>query len=1103
MINWDSDNILRETDAKYPPDKFRSVLPVSPEKDSARTDFTKHRFHQTPTPSFWEILAQAIVPDFVVTRFHRLPNLTRIFMFKNESKKLTSHIAILVGLTTLLVADGLADDAIDFNRDIRPLLSDRCYKCHGPDENSRESDLRFDKREFAAGSFAGESAEDIEFLVRIFSEDADEQMPPPDSNLKLLEAEKKLLKKWIEQGAPYAGHWAFERPVKAALPPIKNSSWPQNEIDHFVLSKLEANRMTPSRRAGKERLLRRVTFDLTGLPPTLEEIEAFAKDDSPDAFEKVVDDLLKRPAYGERMTSEWLDVARYSDSFGYQVDRGRHVWPWRDWVIAAFNNNMPYSQFVLEQLAGDMLPNATDKQILATAFNRLHPQKVEGGSVPEEFRVEYVADRTHTVATAFLGLTFECSRCHDHKYDPISQKEYYQLFAYFNNIDEAGLYSYFTSSTPTPTLLLSSEDQKKKLADLEKQIQTKAERLQRLVVDEKAFEKWLDNNDKKILTPPIESNSFENYKHGRNQTVAGKFGKAVKLTGDDAIGLKTGNFSRNQPFSISLWIQTPDVKKRAVVLHRSRAWTDAGSRGYQLLIEDGKLSASLIHFWPGNAIRIKTVEPLALNEWIHVGLSYDGSSQAKGMKLYLNGRSAQTEIVRDNLYKNITGGGGNNISIGERFRDLGFKNGQVDEINVFDKRLTDIEFKLLYDQTLADELPKVGKDSLTAEQRKNLMSIFARHHDPKRNEIKSQLKSLRDQRSKLVDGVVEIMVMNDMAKRRPTYLLERGAYDKRADQVEPALPEIFGADRNPTSRLELARWLVSDQNPLTARVTVNRYWQLIFGEGLVRTPEDFGSQGQAPTHPELLDWLAKDFMESGWNLKRLIKNMVTSATYQQDSILNEKFYQQDPDNLLLSRSFSFRLPAEMLRDNALFASSILVQKVGGAGAKPYDLPLSFKPIGADSGEGLYRRSVYTYWKRTGPSPVMMTLDASKRDVCTVKREKTATPLQSFVLLNDPQFVESARMLAALELEQQADPLQSIPVVFEKLSSRRPTAREIRLLSELYQTQKKYFDENPKATDQYLAVGKKRIDGKLDKNAVAALATVVQTIMNFDECVMRR
>ena len=477
-----------------------------------------------------------------------------------------------------------------------------------------------------------------------------------------------------------------------------------------MLRRLESAKLEPAPPAARHRLLRRLTFDLTGLPPTLQEIDEFLADKSPAAYERAVDRLLKSERFGERMAAMWLDAARYSDTFGYQVDRDRFVWPWRDWVIRAFNNNLPYDQFLTEQLAGDLLPGCSDDQVLATTFNRLHPQKVEGGSTEEEFRVEYVSDRTQTIGTAFLGLTLECCRCHDHKYDPLSQKEYYQLSAFLDKIDESGLYSYFTQSVPTPTLLMADEATNDKLAALERQIAAAESQLQQTARQRReAFAAWLADPAKPELPGRVAHLDFENQGDGANRGVPGRFGKAVRLSGDDGIGLKVGNFPRYAPFSVSLWINTPDVKERAVVFHRSRAWTDAGSRGYQLLLEEGRLSASLIHFWPGNAIRVKTKAAAPVGKWLHVAVTYDGSSRAGGLRIFVDGAEAETDTVRDNLYKQITGGGGDNITIGERFRDRGFTNGLVDEFQVFDRQLTALEVAHLHDGESLAQGPGGGR----------------------------------------------------------------------------------------------------------------------------------------------------------------------------------------------------------------------------------------------------------------------------------------------------------------------------------------------------------------------------------------------------------
>jgi hypothetical protein len=1049
---------------------------------------------------------------------------------------------------------------VDFNFDIRPLLSDRCYKCHGPDAEHREADLRLDTKD---GAF-GKSSEDTpilkpgdvsasELFRRISSTDPDIRMPPPDSNLKLSKDEINRIGQWIKQGATWKQHWSFLPLERIPVARTKNLTWAKNEIDQFVLARLEEAGIEPAPEATKEKWLRRATFDLIGLPPTLEEIDAFLADETPHAYERIVDRLLASERFGERMAADWLDVARYSDTYGYQVDRDRFVWPWRDWVIRAFNSNMPYDEFVTQQLAGDLLPDATDDQILATTFNRLHPQKVEGGSVPEEFRVEYVADRTQTMGTAFLGLTLECCRCHDHKYDPISQKEYYQFFAFFDKIDEAGLYSYFTPSVPTPTLRLKGDvgpwrQVVSELHELESEYQLKVPdwipdlkpRFKNPFIVEFAPEddKWIDEIRKRI---PVESNEkevaplipgriahldFEDAPAGANQWVPGKIGKGVRLTGDDGITLKVGNFRRFEPFSISLWLQTPDVKERAVVFHRSRAWTDAGSRGYELLIKNGHLSFALIHFDPGNSIRVRMADPLPVAKWQHFTVTYDGSSRARGVRLYLNGKQAKQSIVRDHLYKNITGGGGDNITIGERFRDRGFSGGLVDEFQVFNRRLSGSEAReiarpncLRQALKLLDD-PREGNRKLAAQI---LYNYYLAALHPKAAELRAQLKKTREAFCKLQDGLQEIMVMRDLnvgplgVPQRQTYLLGRGLYTNRKEAVEPLTPavfQVFPIDA-PRNRLGLAKWMVDPKNPLVARVAVNRLWQMCFGEGLVRTPEDFGSQGALPTHPLLLNWLSRSFILNEWDVKWLLKQMVLSATYRQSSaarittgtkelLLGAKPQHFDPENRFLARAAAYRLPAEMLRDNALAVSGLLRNKIGGPPAKPYEVAVSFKPVVRDKGEGLYRRSVYTYWKRTGPAPVMRILDASKRDVCRVKRERTSSPLQALVMLNGPQFVEAARALAQKLLQKHGENTDAALVdMFRLLTSRRPEGKELAVLREFAATAQKTFEENPNEAQQLLKVGDLAADTKLPPARLAALAVVANTLLSYDECVMKR
>ena len=1021
---------------------------------------------------------------------------------------------------------------VDFESQIKPLLSDRCFTCHGPDENSRKADLHLYSREGAMSKLDENLAiimpgkpEASLLYKRLITDDPDELMPPPESNLALSTKEKELIRRWIIQGADWKEHWAFTQVIKPNLPKPRNSNWPKNEIDNFTLAKMESVKIKPSPKAKREKLIRRLSFDLIGMPPALDEIDRFIKNDSPNAYEQVVDRLLGHSRFGEHLAVHWLDLARYSDTYGYQVDRDRYVWPWRDWVIRMFNDNLPYDDFLKWQLAGDLLPNTTDDQRLATAFNRLHPQKVEGGSVPEEFRVEYVADRNHTFGTAMLGLTLECARCHDHKYDPISQKEYYQFFAFFNTIDESGLYSYFTPSVPTPTLLMNSADAKIEIDKAKKQVTVDEAQLVKIKKKENEnYIQWLKQRPTEAkLSGLIGHYTFDEYKDGKlqnladeskkasssqkNKIVPGKKGNALKLTGDDGVNLGIGNFNRTQPFTITLWMNTPNHKERTVVYSRSKAWTDAGSRGYQMLLRNGHLSTSLIHFWPGNAINIRAINKLPINEWHHVSVTYDGSTHANGLKIYIDGKLTKTEIHKDNLYKNITGGGNDNIVIGQRFRDVGFSKGLVDDFHVFNRKLTSIEIAQLYDGQALNKILGNPVDKLSQTDHQFLREYyFASINETFTNQL-SKLRSAREKVTKLLDGKTEIMVMEEMkVKPRSTFVLNRGVYNQPNEKVEPKTPKILpGFPKNaPRNRLGLAQWLTSKENPLTSRVAVNHFWQICFGNGLVRTPEDFGIQGKRPSHPALLDWLASDFMENDWNVKRLLKQIVMSATYQQSSLTRPLLEASDPENNLLARSPRYRLTAEMIRDNALNTSGLMSDRMGGGGSKPYDLTESFKPMGHDKGEGLYRRSVYTFWKRTGPAPVMMALDASKRDVCRAKRETTATPLQALVLMNGPQFVEAARKLGESMVREHGDNIHSIiNDMFRKLTSREPSEREIVLMQKLHKEQLANFQKDNKATEAFLGVGASPNAIDLDKPQVAAAGVLAKALMNFDEAVVKR
>jgi len=1013
------------------------------------------------------------------------------------------------------------EEKVSFNDHVMPILSDKCFHCHGPDAKNQKSDFRLDTEENAKkvlenGKY-GILAGDLEgsLVHKAIHSAGDDMMPPADSNRVLSESEKKTIDTWIKQGAEYTEHWAYiSVPKKIEAPEAKNE-WARNEIDLFVQSHFEKHQLTPSEEISKEKWLRRVTFDLTGLPPTIAELDAFLADDSEDAYEKVVDSLFKTDAYAERMTNEWMDVARYADSYGYQTDRARYVWPWRDWVLSSFKKNQRYDEFLTWQVAGDLLPKATREQIQATTFNRLHSQKVEGGSVEEEFRVEYVADRLHTFGTAFLGLTMECSRCHDHKYDPISTKNYYQMSSFFANIPEAGLYSYYNpAAVPPPTLLLTSEAQDKDIAN----------KLKALKEAEKAFvsarnAEWGSFMDWLVNRPAVPAwkgqlahMDFEAPIKGGNKQVAGVKGKAIQLSGDHGVVVDgVGFYNREQPLTFSFWIRPTLLLDRGVVFKQSRSWTDIASKGYELLIEDGKLSAAWINFWPGNAIRIKSTKPLPVNKWTHVTLTYDGSSSAKGLKFYINGELDSSEVVRDSLTREITGGTdkkNQRLILGERNRDSGFKQGQLDDFKVFDRSVTSIEAKELWDgKSLTTQLTREF-GIMSREEKKEFFQYYLENHSESNAKAIKALRAVRVRYNTAMDKTQEIMVMQELKQPKKAYVLNRGTYDARGEEVTANTPEFLPPfpEGMKKDRLGLTKWLLKDDHPLTSRVTVNRYWQMIFSKGIVSSPEDFGSQGTRPTHAALLDYLSRDFMDSGWDVQRLLKQMVLSATYRQSSETSRELRDLDPKNLYLSRGNPARLSAEMIRDQALFTSGLLIDKMGGPSVRPYEVAYALKPQKPDLKNGLYRRSLYTWWQITAPAPVMTTFNASKRAVCRVSRDVTASPLQALVLLNGEQFVEASRALGLKMLIEFPKPEQDAEMVvalFRTLTSRKPDSHELEIFLGLYRDQLEYYQKHPKEAVELLAVGHAAKSKTVDDAHQAAAATLANTIMNLDECLLKR
>jgi hypothetical protein len=1026
-----------------------------------------------------------------------------------------------------------------FNDDIRPILSENCFACHGPDSANRAAGLRLDQfaaatAELDSGSRAivpGDPAAS-ELLARVTSTDPDLVMPPPEAKLGRLSAEQvTVLEQWIAAGGAYEPHWAFVPPRPPEAEDVAVA------IDGLVTEQLASVGLALQPEADRMTLIRRLSFDLTGLPPTPEEVAAFVADTSADAYERLLDRLLASPRYGERMAADWLDLARYSDSYGFQVDRPRPtMWPWRDWVISAFNQNLPWDEFVTWQLAGDLLPNATAEQILATAFNRLHQQEAEGGSVEEEYRVAYVNDRVTTFGTAFLGLTLECCRCHDHKFDPLSQHDFYSLFAFFDDVDEAGLYSFFTDAVPTPKLRLTPADETAALARADEAcgeaaaaVSASKAAVRQAVVDwlagrgerpaclsgaptgripgelaHYAFDARRDDGGFANLAPNAAPDAAA--APPENTLVAGHHGQAICLTGDHPVTTPVGNFHSSQPFTVALWLRSPAAYERAVVFHRSKAWTDAASRGYELLIDRGHLRWSLIHFWPGDAASVRMVEPLPLDEWVHVAVTSDGSGRASGLHLFVNGHRVATDIVRDSLTREITGGGGDTITIGERMRDHGFKAGLVDDFRVFDRQLSSLEVRDLVE-------PGVLEATLAAASSADLLADHAALAcDPETAALRNRLQTARRSRDALVERAAEIMVMRELPEPKVAYVLERGEYDQRRQAVTADTPAALPPfpSGQPRNRLGLARWLVEPDHPLLARVTVNRIWQSLFGLGLVQTPEDFGSQSAKPVYPAVLDLLAWKFSHPvadggfSWDLKRLLKAIMRSRTYRQRSVADAQTMADDPLNVKLARGPRHRLPAEMIRDQALAASGLLVDRLGGPPVKPYDIPESFKPEPAGTGDSLYRRSLYTYWRRTGPAPVLESLDAPPRLVCVARRDTTDTPLHAFVLLNGPQFVEAARVLAErLLAEHNGRGSDAAERAFAILTSRAPDATEQAIIHDLLASQQAWYESHPADALKLVAVGALPWSVSAPAVDVAALAATINGLMNFDEVVVKR
>jgi len=1019
-----------------------------------------------------------------------------------------------------------AASEIDFNRDILPILSDNCFKCHGPDEEHREADLRVDTFEgitanLGEGYFAvvPGDPDESELIWRIEAEEEEDLMPPADSDLTLSPQEIANLRQWIADGAEWKGHWSFEPVIRPEEPKLRESDWARNGIDAFILDKLEEKGLEPSEEADRETLIRRATLDLTGLPPTPEEVDAFLADRKPGAFERLVDRLLASPRYGEAMALPWLEASRYADTDGYQNDGPRDMWRWRDWVIGAYNRNLPFDQFTIEQLAGDLLENPTLDQIIATGFNRNHRYNSEAGLVPEEFLLENAVDRVDTTSTVWMGLTMGCARCHDHKYDPISIKEYYQLISIFDNITESGRAVKFGNSEPWVTA--PTESQAKTLAEYDARL----DRIRRARSEihasiDQDIEEW-EAKGKLALDESaiVASNLMEHFTlFGNDPTLdldrkppvfeKGIRGQAVYFDGESALALESdATFLCNDRFSVSFWLKPEDLSDGVII---SKQGTNSTRPGLTVEINDGRLQYNIITRWVAGVGSVETIDPIAKGKWLHVVLTNDGSQSATGMKVYLNGREAKTRILHNTNSNVIKAAANAKLILGAGVVGESFA-GWVDDLRVYDRTLWQDEIDALAEPKSLSQIARISPEDRSRSQRGKWRAHYLAAIAPDSyRALDDAVLAARIERQKYYDSLPTTMVMQEMYPPRKTHVRERGVYHQYGDVVENGLPEVLpdfpeGAPRN---RLGFAQWLVSGEHPLTARVAVNRYWIKYFGRGLVKTAEDFGLQGAWPSHPELLDWLADEFVRLDWDVKAMQKLIVTSATYRQQSKVTLELLEKDPENIYLARGPRLRLSAQALRDQALATSGLLVEQLGGPSVSPYQPDKLWETMSnmkytQSKGDDLFRRSLYTIWKRTVPPPSMALMDAADRESCMVSLKRTNTPLQALTLLNEKVFVEAARNFGQrILLEGGGSTKEQVKFAFRTALAREPKAREMALLGQAYQEYRDAYANDLDNAKRLVAVGESEVPDELDPRDLAAATALANVLLNLDETVTK-
>jgi hypothetical protein len=1030
-------------------------------------------------------------------------------------------IPTLVVFGLLAQTANSADKPVNYNRDIRPLLSNTCYKCHGPDANERQAELRLDTE---AGAFAaldsgdhavvrGKSA-DSALYQRLISKDEDERMPPADSGKQLTAAQIALIKRWIDEGAEWKSHWSFVKPESTQPPQVKHADRVRNGIDQFVIEQLVSEGLAPSPQADRTSLIRRATFDLTGLPPTLAEIDAFLTDKSPGAYEKVVDRLLKSNAYGEQMTRHWLDAARYGDTHGLHLDNERSIWPYRDWLIGAFNQNMPFDQFTVEQLAGDLLPNPTLNQKVATGFNRCNVTTSEGGSIAEEYRVRYAVDRVKTIGTVWMGLSLGCTVCHKHKFDPISQQEFYQLFAYYANTADAAMDGNVILPPPAVKIPSPAQQQQKKkheqrIAELQSEIRNqvaavKYEEPKQVTVVEPPKPREIVWVDDALPTASVPTGNEQANSWKWVARAAGPVFSGEKSHTRTATGLSQHLFTGANP---PLKVVEADTLFAYVYL-------DPRNPPKEIMLQFNDGTWEHRAYWGDNRIpwgadnspsRRKMGKLPEVGKWTRLEVD----AQSLGLKpgAQINGW-AFTQFD-GTVYWDKAG-----------VVTLGNIPQQFDSLLAWEKTQQALKKSSL--PKPQQDILKITPDKRSAPQQKQLLDYFIEHvytkTRPAFDKLHKDLATTQSQLQQLEKAIPSTLVMQEKAAGRlDTFLLIRGEYDKpdKNQKLQPGVPASLPQlpKDAPANRLALARWLVDPAHPLTARVTVNRFWQQYFGIGIVKTAGEFGSQGDWPSHPELLDWLATEFIRSGWDVKSMQKLIVMSGAYRQSSRVTAELYRRDPENRLLARGPRFRLDAEMIRDNALVIGGLLNRQIGGKSVRPYQPGGLWKAVGytgsntvnfkQDHGNALYRRSMYTFWKRTSPPPSMALFDAPSREECSVRRERTNTPMQALTLMNDVQYVEAARNFAQRMLtEGGKTPQERITYAFRTATARNPDAVEMSLFLNVLQSHLKEFRGNKEAATKLVSLGESKRDEKLDVADLAAYTMLGNLILNLDETVTK-